>query len=75
MSITHCMPFCRVCAPQRLDVGFHSWTGVLCSMQDFHIVKMPLTEEEIRGTPALRNFSQWLLQPYSAPPQTTDKSG
>ncbi len=32
--------------------------------EDFHIVKMPLLEEEVRGVDALRNFSQWLTTPY-----------
>lgn len=41
--------------------------------QDFHIVKLPLTEEEIRGTLALKDFSQWLLTPYSAPPQAAEE--
>lgn len=32
-------------------------------------MKLPLTEQEIRGVPALREFSQWLLAPYSPPPE------
>lgn len=44
------------------------------ALQDFHIVKLPLTEEEIRGVPALQEFSQWLLMPYSAPPQPDEQS-
>jgi hypothetical protein len=43
-------------------------------LQDFHIVKLPLTEEEIRGVDALREFGQWLLQPYSAPAQPDEQS-
>ena len=43
-------------------------------MQDFHIVKLPLTEEEIRGVGALKEFGQWLLQPYSAPAQPDQQS-
>ena len=43
-------------------------------LQDFHIVKLPLTEEEIRGVDVLREFGQWLLQPYSAPAQPDQQS-
>lgn len=38
--------------------------------EDFHIVKVPLQKEEIRGVPALLAFSEMLLHPPSpAPPQ------
>eukprot|EP00199_Chlamydomonas_sp_CCMP681_P001837 CAMPEP_0119109222 /NCGR_PEP_ID=MMETSP1180-20130426/17788_1 /TAXON_ID=3052 ORGANISM="Chlamydomonas cf sp, Strain CCMP681" /NCGR_SAMPLE_ID=MMETSP1180 /ASSEMBLY_ACC=CAM_ASM_000741 /LENGTH=357 /DNA_ID=CAMNT_0007094955 /DNA_START=37 /DNA_END=1110 /DNA_ORIENTATION=+ len=36
--------------------------------EDFNIVKMPLLEEEVRGVPALREFSLHFLQPFVAPP-------
>lgn len=34
--------------------------------EDFHIVKMPLLEEEVRGSDALLSFSKWLIKPYVA---------
>ena len=36
--------------------------------EDFHLVKMPLQEEEIRGIEALRAFSKNLIEPYVPPP-------
>ena len=42
--------------------------------EDFHIIKMPLLEEEVRGVDALRNFSQWLMKQY-VPPAAEAGSG
>jgi len=32
--------------------------------EDFHLVKLPLLEEEVRGRKALQDFSKLLIQPY-----------
>lgn len=33
--------------------------------EDFHVVEMPLLNQEVRGVPALRDFSQHLIHPYN----------
>ncbi|GLC74319.1 ATPase arsa2 [Pleodorina starrii] len=43
--------------------------------EDFHIVKLPLLEEEVRGPEALRAFSVNLLQTYVPPPPESSGSG
>lgn len=42
--------------------------------EDFHIVKLPLLEEEIRGTEPLQQFSQWLMEPYKPKPASSEAS-
>jgi arsenite-transporting ATPase len=45
----------RVCMQQKYSDQFH---------EDFHIVKLPLLPEEVRGTEALKSFAVNLTMPY-----------
>ena len=45
------------CQIARFSNLSHFW-------QDFHVVKLPLLENEVRGTDALLKFSGNLLVPY-----------
>lgn len=58
-------PVCRMCESRKKIQG--KYLAQIDELyEDFHVVKMPLLGNEVRGLPALTNFSRFLVEPYNA---------
>lgn len=71
--LSHCLDDALMkCAPDTKLLGH---LCLRCHVRPWHgQVRLPLTEEEIRGVPALSDFARHMLQPYSPSERPPDSS-
>jgi arsenite-transporting ATPase len=56
---------CRMCTSRQKIQGKYLAQIDELFGEDFHVVRMPLHTEEVRGLEALRRFGQFLVTPYN----------